>query len=87
MVFNITQVLIYCVLNLKELISFMDYVEKLVTSTTETSFLAGAETVCTTLSERLHAAQIMVKYKFYVRYIFVLTVVVFKIIHEHMNFN
>lgn len=47
----------------------MDYVEKLVTSTTETSFLAGAETACTTLSERLHAAQIMVKYQIYVCYI------------------
>lgn len=53
----------------------MDYVEKLVTSTTETSFLAGAETACTTLSERLHAAQIMVKYQIYVCYIFDLSTI------------
>lgn len=55
----------------------MDYVEKLVTSTTETSFLAGAETACTTLSERLHSAKIMVKYKVYVTYTIILTVVQF----------
>ncbi|XP_054262161.1 uncharacterized protein LOC128986077 isoform X2 [Macrosteles quadrilineatus] len=41
----------------RELDSLMEYVEKLVISATETSYLAGAETACEALSERLHSAK------------------------------
>ncbi|KAG8249028.1 hypothetical protein J6590_029378 [Homalodisca vitripennis] len=46
--------------NYMELNSLMEYVEKLVNSATETSFLAGAETACNALSERLYSAKTVV---------------------------
>uniref|UniRef100_A0A0A9YGY3 Direct IAP-binding protein with low pI n=1 Tax=Lygus hesperus TaxID=30085 RepID=A0A0A9YGY3_LYGHE len=46
---------------LLELQAFMEYVEKLVTSAAETAFLAGAEYSSTSLSERMHSAQIQVR--------------------------
>ncbi|XP_046665486.1 uncharacterized protein LOC124357603 isoform X2 [Homalodisca vitripennis] len=46
--------------NYMELNSLMEYVEKLVNSATETSFLAGAETACNALSERLYSAKTVI---------------------------
>ncbi|EEB17964.1 50S ribosomal protein L20, putative [Pediculus humanus corporis] len=44
-----------------ELNSYMSSVEKVVTSTTEAAFLAGAEYMCTALCERLESAQREIK--------------------------
>lgn len=46
---------------LNELQTYMDSVEKVVTSTTEAAFLAGAEFMCTTLCERLDSVQREIK--------------------------
>jgi hypothetical protein len=41
----------------QELISLLEYVEKVINSTAEASYLAGAEFLSGTLSERLYSAQ------------------------------
>lgn len=43
--------------SLTELNLYMESVEKLVNSTTETAFLAGTDYMCTALCERLYSAQ------------------------------
>jgi len=40
----------------QELVSLMNYVEKMITSTAETAFLAGAEQSSTLMCERLNSA-------------------------------
>uniref|UniRef100_A0A1B6DVQ4 Direct IAP-binding protein with low pI n=1 Tax=Clastoptera arizonana TaxID=38151 RepID=A0A1B6DVQ4_9HEMI len=46
---------------LNELLSLMEYVEKVVIATIETSYIAGAQTACEILSERLHSANTLLE--------------------------